>query len=275
MASATIPLHSKSESLPSEVCHWSTDRLSDEAVRAIQTCRKHGQAAAQSAWRAGAYLSLLHARLIKGRKWATWLRQQEEVVTEHTARRYILLYERTGGRATDLDGMTLTEAYAAFGITRFTEIASSNESEPDHRYRLGSNGAHKLASIPTGNQVRDYLDPDDEDGILRAATVIRQQRNEERTREQFEKEEAARAKLNGKRTWTLTDDPKVVRCDLLDRRSAIRHHRRAVGARGCRGFQPGVEQAVGGVRGGFRGNLLVPAEALGRQEVVRRVAQGV
>ena len=184
-------------------------------MRAIQTCRKHGQAAAQSAWRAGAYLSLLHARLIKGRKWATWLRQQEEVVTEHTARRYILLYERTGGRATDLDGMTLTEAYAALGITRFTEIASSNESEPDHRYRLGSNGAHKLASIPTGNQVRDYLDPDDEDGILRAATVIRQQRNEERTREQFEKEEAARAKLNGKRTWTLTDDPKVVRCDLL------------------------------------------------------------
>src|SRR5271165_5871815 len=148
MASATIPLHSKSESLPSEVCHWSADRLSDEAVRAIQTCRKHGQAAAQSAWRAGAYLSLLHARLIKGRKWATWLRQQEEVVTEHTARRYILLYERTGGRATDLDGMTLTEAYAAFGITRFTEIASSNKSEPS------SNGVHKLASIPTGNQVR-------------------------------------------------------------------------------------------------------------------------
>ena len=104
MASATIPLHSKSECLPSEVCHWSTDRLSDEAVRAIQTCRKHGQAAAQSAWRAGAYLSLLHARLIKGRKWATWLRQQEEVVTEHTARRYILLYERTGGRATDWTG---------------------------------------------------------------------------------------------------------------------------------------------------------------------------
>ena len=60
-----------------------------------------------------------------------------------------------------------------------------------------------------------YLDPDDEEGILRAATEIRQQRNEERTRQQFEKEEAARAKLNGKRTWTLTDDPKVVRCDLL------------------------------------------------------------
>ena len=142
MASATIPLHSKSESLPSEICHWSTDRLSDEAVRAIQTCRKHGQAAAQSAWRAGAYLSLLHARLIKGRKWATWLRQQQEIVTEHTARRYILLYERTGGRATDLDGMTLTEAYAAFGITRFTEIASSNESEPDHRsYRAAASSS--------------------------------------------------------------------------------------------------------------------------------------
>ena len=111
--------------------------------------------------------------------------------------------------------MTLTEAYAAFGITRFTEIASSNESEPDHHYRLSSNGAHKLASIPTGTQVRDYLDPDDEEGILRAATEIRQQHNEERNRQQFEKEEQARTKLNGKRTWTLTDDPKVVRCDLL------------------------------------------------------------
>jgi len=197
MASATIPLHSKSESLPSEICHWSTDRLSDEAVRAIQTCRKHGQAAAQSAWRAGAYLSLLHARLIKGRKWATWLRQQKEIVTEHTARRYILLYERTGGRATELNGMTLTEAYAAFGITRFTEIASSNESEPS------SNGVHKLATIPPGTQVRDYLAPDDEEGILRAATEIRQQRNEERTRQQFEKEEVARAKLNRSVTESL------------------------------------------------------------------------
>src|SRR5271157_3945405 len=105
--------------------------------------------------------------------------------------------------------MTLTEAYAAFGITRFTEVASSNESEPS------SNGVHKLATIPPGTQVRDYLAPDDEEGILRAATEIRQQRNEERTRQQFEKEEAARAKLNGKRTWTLTDDPKVVRCNFL------------------------------------------------------------
>ena len=31
----------------------------------------------------------------------------------------------------------------------------------------------------------------------------------------MEKEEAARAKLNGKRTWTLTDNPKVVQCGLL------------------------------------------------------------
>ncbi len=157
MASAAIPLCSKSECLPSEVCHWSTDRLSDEAVRAIQTCRKHGQAAAQSAWRPGAYLSLLHARLIKGRKWATWLRQQEEVVTEHTARRFILLYERTGGRATDLDEMTLTEAYAAFGITRFTEIASSNESEPDHR------------SLPSSGVIQPDRQ-DSQDGRVQPAT---------------------------------------------------------------------------------------------------------
>src|SRR5208337_2089549 len=157
MASATIPLHSKSESLPSEVCHWSTDRLSDEAVRAIQTCRKHGQAAAQSAWSAGAYLSLLHARLIKGWKWATWLRQQNEIVSEHTARRHILLYERTGGQATQLDEMTLTEAYAAFGITRFTEIASSNESEPDHR------------SLPSSGVIQPDRQ-DSQDGRVQPAT---------------------------------------------------------------------------------------------------------
>src|SRR5271157_2837257 len=157
MASAAIPLYLKSECLPSEVCHWSTDRLSDEAVRAIHTCRKHGQAAAQSAWRPGAYLSLLHARLIKGRKWATWLRQQEEIVSEHTARRHILLYERTGGRATDLDEMTLTEAYAAFGITRFTEIASSNESEPDHR------------SLPSSGVIQPDRQ-DSQDGRVQPAT---------------------------------------------------------------------------------------------------------
>jgi site-specific DNA-methyltransferase (adenine-specific)/site-specific DNA-methyltransferase (cytosine-N4-specific) len=215
MASAAIPLQSKSASIPPEVRHWSTDRLSDEAVRAIQTCRKHGQAAAQSAWRAGAYLSLLHARLIKGRKWATWLRQQKEIVTEHTARRYILLYERTGGRVTELDGMTLTEAYAAFGIARFTDIASSNENEADQHCRAGSNGRHKPASILLGTQVRDHLDPEDEEEILQAATKIRQQRIAERGRLEAEKQEAARAKLNDKRTWTLTDDPKVIRCDLL------------------------------------------------------------
>ena len=148
-------------------------------------------------------------------------------------------------------------------------LGADGKYRPATRVSLPSNGDGRLAFQ------RDYIAPDDEEGILRAATEIRQQRNEERTRQQFEKEEAARAKLNGKRTWTLTDDPKVVRCDLLDRRSAVRDHRRAVGARGCRGVQPGVEQAVGGVRGGFRGDLLVPAEALGRQEVVRRVAQGL
>jgi hypothetical protein len=71
MPSATIPLHEKSRSIPPEVRTWSTDRLAAEAVQAIRSCRAHGQAAAQSAWRAGAYLSLLHARLTKGRRWAT------------------------------------------------------------------------------------------------------------------------------------------------------------------------------------------------------------
>ena len=196
---ATVTKHSRLDfaRTPSEARSWSTDKLSDEAVRAIQTCRKHGQTAAQSAWRAGAYLSLLHARLIKGRKWAAWLRSQREIVTEDTARRYILLYERTGGRATDLDGMTLTEAYAAFGITRFTEIASSNETEPDHRYRLaqtppvlnGTNGRYGPVSEPRRPSASDANEPTDplfvfdEEEILKAAAQIRQRRVAERLKE--------------------------------------------------------------------------------------------
>ena len=115
-------------------------------------------------------LSLLHARLIKGRKWAAWLRSRGRSSQRIQHAATSCFTSGLEARATDLDGMTLTEAYAAFGITRFTEIASSNESEPDHRHRLSSNGIHKLASIPPGTQVRDHLDPDDEEGILRAAT---------------------------------------------------------------------------------------------------------
>src|ERR1051325_9045607 len=89
MASVTSPPRSGSGSLPSNVRDWPTNKLADEAVRAIRSCRKNGQAAAQSAWQAGAYLSLLHTRLIKGRKWAAWLRHQRDLITEDTARRYI------------------------------------------------------------------------------------------------------------------------------------------------------------------------------------------
>src|SRR3954471_12745804 len=87
MATATIPPRSDSGALPPEARAWDTDRLTDEAVRAIQTCRTHGQAAARHAWRAGAFLSLLHARLVKGRRWAAWLRRHRDVVSEDTARR--------------------------------------------------------------------------------------------------------------------------------------------------------------------------------------------
>ena len=88
-------------------------------------------------------------------------------------------------------------------------LGADGKYRPATRVSLPSNGDGRLAFQ------RDYIDPDDEEGILRAATEIRQQRNEERTRQQFEKEEAARTKLNGKRTRTLTADSKVVRCDLL------------------------------------------------------------
>jgi ParB-like chromosome segregation protein Spo0J len=94
-------------------------------------------------------------------------------------------------------------------------LGADGKYRPSIRDKVRTNGNGRHAPVLPGADERDYLDPDDEDEILRAATAIRQRRNEERTKQQFEKEAAARAKLDGKRTWTLTDDPKVVRCDLL------------------------------------------------------------
>ena len=104
------------------------------------------------------------------------------------------------------------------------EMQSTSEI-PKLGYTLGSDGKYRPATRES-SQVNgigehevaedwDYLAPGDEEGILRAATEIRQRRNEERSRQQSEKEEQARAKLNGKRIWTVTDEPKVVRCDFL------------------------------------------------------------
>jgi DNA modification methylase len=91
----------------------------------------------------------------------------------------------------------------------------STSEVPKLGFTLGSDGKYRPATrgvVATSGKAPPF---DQEEEILRAASEIRQRRNEERTRQQFEKEAAARAKLNGKRTWTLTDDPKVVRCDLL------------------------------------------------------------
>ena len=99
----------------------------------------------------------------------------------------------------------------------------STSEIPKLGYTLGSDGKFRPAireSLPTSGNGKlthegEYIAPGDEDEILRAARGIRHRRTEERNRQQFEREEAARAKLNGKRTWTLTDDSKVVRCNLL------------------------------------------------------------
>jgi DNA modification methylase len=176
MSSATIRLPSQPTSIPSEVRTWSADRLAAEAVQAIRSCRAHGQAAAQSAWRAGAYLSLLHARLTRGRRWATWLRQQEDLISEDTARRYILLYERTGGIVAKLDGMTLCEAYVALGIARFTEV--------------------RIAAYKDRRQEDDQ---EDEEEILRAAAQIRQRRVAERLKQIQERRRQSQPVLLRKR----------------------------------------------------------------------------
>ena len=109
----------------------------------------------------------------------------------------------------------------SLGVHHATVIAVRNElSSTGHVDQLGAllgrDGKIRpaIGTIPATNG-KAHVPDLDEDEILRAATAIRLRRNEERSRQQFEKEEQARTKLNGKRTWTLTDDPKVVRCDLL------------------------------------------------------------
>jgi hypothetical protein len=94
---------------------------------------------------------------------------------------------------------------------------------PQLSHTLGSDGKYRPATKESfqsnGNGEhevkRTYIAIEDEEEILRAATEIRQRRIVERGRLEVEKEQAARLKLNGKRTWTLTDDPKIVRCDFL------------------------------------------------------------
>src|SRR5208337_3174771 len=109
----------------------------------------------------------------------------------------------------------------SLGVHHATVIAVRDElSSTGHVDQLGAllgrDGKIRPAiGTITATNGKAHVPDLDEDEILRAATSIRLRRNEERSRQQFEKEEAARAKLNGKRTWTLTDDPKVVRCDFL------------------------------------------------------------
>lgn len=101
----------------------------------------------------------------------------------------------------------------------------STSEVPKLGFTLGSDGkfrpATRESSQINGNGQHVAADHgydqslDDEEEILKAAAEIRQRRFEERTRQQLENEAVARAKLNGERTWTLTDAPKLVRCDLL------------------------------------------------------------
>src|SRR5271165_3285372 len=103
----------------------------------------------------------------------------------------------------------------SLGVHHATVIAVRNElSSTGHVDQLGAllgrDGKIRPAiGTITATNGKAHVPGLDEEEILRAATAIRLRRNEERSRQQFEKEEQARTKLNGKRTWTLTDDPKV------------------------------------------------------------------
>ena len=55
----------------------------------------------------------------------------------------------------------------------------------------------------------------DEKAILQAAKEIRQRQTATRNHKQMEGEKKTRGRLNGKKTWTITGDQKIIKCHLL------------------------------------------------------------
>jgi ParB-like chromosome segregation protein Spo0J len=109
----------------------------------------------------------------------------------------------------------------SLGVHHSTVIAVRNElTSTGQVSQLGALIGHDgkirpaIGTIPSTNGKTLTISLDEEE-ILRAATQIRQQRIAERGRIEAEKQQAALLKLSGKRTWTLTDDSRVVRCSLL------------------------------------------------------------
>jgi DNA methylase len=148
---------------------------------------------------------------------------------DHAAKRQVIadeLRENSGrsnrwiARALGVDDKTVARvrldlhSTAALPQLGFT-LGWDGKYRPATRSGLPTNGhGGPACELPVDGE-RGYIEVDDEEGILRNATEIRQRRIAERGRIEAEKEESARVKLKGKRTWTLTDDPKIVRCDLL------------------------------------------------------------
>jgi len=95
---------------------WTIEQLTTAALRAIKSCRRHGQEAARSAWEAGAYLGVIRDRTKAEKKWTAWLEDHVDHIDDETARRYIHLFLRSGGDVSRLPGMDLTEAYRHYGI---------------------------------------------------------------------------------------------------------------------------------------------------------------
>ena len=135
--------------------------------------------------------------------------------------------------------------------------------------QVNGNGEHEVADD------RDHLDPDDEDSILRAATEIRQRRIAERGRLEAEKQEAARATLKGKRTWALTDDPKVVRCDFLIADPPFGITDEPWEPEDVERFNREWSKKWASCGADFIAIFWCQDQHVGGQEVVRRVAQGL
>jgi site-specific DNA-methyltransferase (adenine-specific)/site-specific DNA-methyltransferase (cytosine-N4-specific) len=108
-------------------------------------------------------------------------------------------------------GMQATAVLPQLGFT----LGSDGKFRPATKGKVATNGDERIDSGNSCAEELRLLDPQDEEAVLRLATEIRRRRVAERVRLEAERQEAARLRFKGKRTWTLTDDPKVVRCSLL------------------------------------------------------------
>jgi hypothetical protein len=110
------------------------------------------------------------------------------------------------------------------------KVGFGNDTTYRQAAKVVANGTARLVQAMDGGRVSISAaalladtDPDEQDrildldekAVLRAAKEIRRRKTAARNQEQIETEKRARGRLNGRKTWTVTGDQRIVKAQLL------------------------------------------------------------